>query len=372
MSERVCAALDQIPDALAKTGFILEHLVAEEFKNAGWSTIGGRYYADDIDGRAKELDLVVYRAEKSKELEIVTAVLISCKKDEETTWAFLTKDKPKHDPNFDWDPVHYWTDVQPLQAYLANEPWKEKYIRAVGKLWDNNFKATRDIFAFQQVASLKVAPRNDKAIFDSIVSLMKALDHEVKALPARAKGRERLYIFSLLSVVDAPMVDVSYMGKKAIATEVEQVTHLARYMVRKRDLSALIHFVRSDKLPQFVGALTKLADVNAKHMASLIGAAYDAIKWNTKVQAYFASRLKFHLAWMIDDSLGKSGRSSLKNDAVQLGFENGKLTILTDLYDDDCLASLNADKLLKSRTAKALKEIARYRGDFVFKSDIPF
>jgi len=78
MPKRVCAALDAIPDALAKTGFIVEHLVAEEFKKAGWSTIGGRYYADDIDGRARELDLVAYRSTKSKGLEVVTAVLVDC------------------------------------------------------------------------------------------------------------------------------------------------------------------------------------------------------------------------------------------------------------------------------------------------------
>lgn len=371
MSDRICAALDQIPDALAKTGFILEHRVAQEFRKAGWSTIGGRYYADDVDGRARELDLVAYRTGKSKELDVVTAVLVSCKKDNETTWTFLTKEKPKHDPNFDWDPVHYWTDVQPLQTYLASDPWKEKYIKAIGKLYDD-FKTTKDIFAFQQVASHKVTPRNDKAIFDSIVSLMKALDHEVESVPARAKGRKRIYIFSLLSVVDAPMVDVSYAGKKPIAIEVEQLTHLARYMVRKRDLSALVHFVRSDKLSRFVGSLSQLADVNAKHMATLVKQAYDGIQWNSRIRSYFADRLKARIIWMIGRSFRSSGLPSPNIGEVQLGFDNGKLKILIDVYDDKELAILNADRSLRADTAKLLKEAARYEGAFAFESDFPF
>lgn len=371
MSDRICAALDQIPDALAKTGFILEHRVAQEFRKAGWSTIGGRYYADDVDGRARELDLVAYRTGKSKELEVVTAVLVSCKKDDETTWTFLTKEKPRHDPNFDWDPVHYWTDVQPLQTYLASDSWKAKYFKAIGKLYDD-FKATKDIFAFQQVASHKVTPRNDKAIFDSIVSLMKALDHEVEAVPARAKGKKRLYIFSLLSVVDAPMVDVSYAGKKPVASEVDQLTHLARYMVRKTDLSALVHFVRSDKLSDFVGLLSQLSDLNAKHMTTLVKQAHDAIQWNARIQSYFAGRLRARIIWMIGRVFRNSGRPQPNVEEVQLGFDSGHLKILVDVYEDKEIAVLNADRSLKRDTAKLLKEVARFEGAFTFESDFPF
>jgi hypothetical protein len=372
MSKRVCAPLDQIPDALAKTGFILEHDVAEAFKKSGWATIGGRFYADDVDGRARELDLVAYRTDKSKELEVVTAVLVSCKKDEEATWAFLTKDKPKHDPNFDWDPVHYWTDIEPLRSYLASDSWKEKYIAAAGKIYDNNFRATRDIFAFQQVSSLKVAARNDKAIFDSIVSLMKALDHEMEAVPKRAKERKRLYTFSLVSVVDAPMVDVSYSGKTPVAAEVERLTHLARYMVRKRDLSALIHFVRSDKLPQFVNALSDFADLTAKHMAALIGTSYKAIQWNEAVRAQIAERLKSRLVWRINQGLRKNGIKESVVDEIRLDFEDGTLKILVDIFDSNELAILNADQPLRDQTVKLLKELARYEGGFEFEMDFPF
>jgi hypothetical protein len=128
MSNRKCAPLDQIPIALEKTGFLLEHAVAEEFRIAGWSVIGNRYYADDIDGTARELDLIAYRATKSEELDVFTGVLISCKKDAEHTWAFMSKEKQAHDPNIEWDPVHFWTDCEPLASFLSDLEWKREYI----------------------------------------------------------------------------------------------------------------------------------------------------------------------------------------------------------------------------------------------------
>jgi len=201
---------------------------------------------------------------------------------------------------------------------------------------------------------------------------MKALDHEIEAVATRSKGKRRLYLFSLLSVVDAPMVDVSYARKKPNAVEVEQISHLARYMVRRRDLSALIHFVRSDKLPKFVGALSNLADLNAKQMASLVRTAYDAIRSNSTVRAYFAERLKPRFVWRITQCFQRNERPSLTVVDLGLDYENDKLAILVDTYDEDDLAILNADKVLKSESAKLLKEIAQYEGDFAFDSDIPF
>src|SRR5690606_5459650 len=111
-----------------RTGFLLEHAVAEEFRSAGWSVIGNRYYVDDVDDRTRELDLVAYRVKKFDDVGVLTGVLVSCKKDADNTWAFLTKDKPAYDPNIDWEPVHYWTDYEPLASYLAAEEWRRKYI----------------------------------------------------------------------------------------------------------------------------------------------------------------------------------------------------------------------------------------------------
>lgn len=374
MKKRPSAPLELIPAALEKTGFILENAVATEFKNAGWATIGGRYYADDVDGQARELDLVAYRAQSSADVDVMTAVLVSCKKDEETTWSFMTKKRPAADPNNDWDPVHVWTDVQPLQTFLATDKgWKDRYIEALGADYENEMAAARDTFAFQQVSTAqKPAARNDRAIFNSIVTLMKALDHEKESLSSRMKGKKRLYLFSLVSVVDAAMVEVDYASATPTAREIERLTHLARYMVRKRDVAALIHFVRADTLPTFIGHLTRHADESAKHMVGLVNEAYGAIRTSQSMRAYFCQKLETRLLWAIKKSFQRSAMSVSEDMSITLSYVDDSLVVNILPADQADIDALNRDSKLNGEAEQILLDVARYKGKFKFDWDIPF
>lgn len=392
ISKRRSVPLDQIPAALEKTGFILEHLVGDVFKKNGWSTIGGRYYADDVDGRARELDLVAYHAEKFEDVEVVAAVLVSCKKDEALTWAFLTKEKPKKDPNLDWNPVHVWTDVEPLSTYLKTESWKNSHAVALGKKYRDLFSPRSAIFAFQQLGLTPpqgnskrvpkgaeatsevgtVTPRNDDQIFSSIVSVMKALDYEIDLLGTRMRNRRRLYHFSLLSVVDAPLVEVAYEGRSTKVTEVDGITHLARYMVKKRELSALVHFISASSLPNYVECITSAAAKSAEFFSELVGKSYQAIEGNSKVRQIIADRIKSRLVWRINATIeaytGEKGRIS----ELSLDYRKGRLELEIDTFDDEVLKTLNEDDALADQVSKILKGHARYEGGFVFTENLPF
>lgn len=371
MTQRVCATLEAIPDALAKTGFVLEHQVAESFRSAGWSVIGGRYYADDVDGRARELDLVAYRTFKFRDLTVVYGVLVSCKKDAENTWTFLTRDRPNSDPNFDWEPVHYWTDVNPLERYLQSEKWKGEFLSRAASAGET-LAATRDVFAFQQINSKSVVPKNDTAIFSSITTLMKGLDHELLALPQRQKGKKRIYFFSLLSVVDAPLVDARYSGDRVEAKEIEAITYFARYMVRKREMSALVRFVRSDVLSGEIRRIEKLAEA-ASHYANLaVATSFDAIKTNYAVQDYFASRFESVLGWWLRSHLNKHKISHSAAKLTSVRYLNSKLKLEMEGIDNDAVSFLNCDKEAMGMAKDVLKKVARYEGDFEFDWDIPF
>lgn len=372
MSKRNCADLNKIPKALEKTGFILEHIVSEKFRKAGWWTINGRYYADDVDGRARELDLIAYRAKKEKEIEVVSAVLISCKKDEQMTWAFLTREKPKSDPNFDWDPMHYWTDVEPLQTYLSSEAWKADYLKKFGSKYSKEMAARKDVFSFQQISSASVTAQNDKQIFDSISSLMKALDYEMSAVQSRARKRNRLYLFYLLTVVDASVVDVDYSNDEPVAVEVERITHLARYMVRKHDLSALVHFIRSDKLDDFISNISGVSNIGSKQFSNLAAKSYDAIISNKKIREHFSEKIKMRIIREVNSAFRRNGKSSVKAGDLGLDYDDGKLLIQLDVYEDDEIEILNTDELLNKYSKKLLKELTRYEGAFVFEGYVPF
>jgi len=394
--KRTSVPLDQIPAALEKTGFILEHMVDDVFKKNGWSTIGGRYYADDVDGRARELDLVAYRAEKLQDIEVVAAVLVSCKKDEALTWAFLTKERPRSDPNFDWNPVHVWTDVEPLSTYIKTESWKGEHTEALGKKYRDMFSPRSAIFAFQQLGLTppqggkkaatkdasngtdalaevgRVTPRNDDQIFSSIVSVMKALDYEVDLLGTRVPNRKRLYHFTLLSVVDAPLVEVAYEGRSTSVNEIDAITHLARYMVKRRELSALIHFVSASSLSAYVECMTIAATKSAEFFSDLVAKSYQAIEGNPKVRRIIASRIKGRLIWRINATI--EGQTGERGEIAELSldYRKGRLELEVDTFDEDLLKILNEDQGLRDQVRKILKDQARYEGEFVFTENLPF
>jgi hypothetical protein len=365
---RQCAPLLEIPKALEKTGFLLEHVTAEKFRSAGWTVIGNRYYVDDVDERTRELDIVAYRVKKSDDVDVVSVVLISCKKDAEHTWAFMSKEKPSTDPNLDWEPVHYWTDCEPLASYLSTATWRSSYIHSNPEVYASMFNATRNIFAFQQVSSNGQSPKNDRQIFDATTGLLKALDYELGALSHRAKQRKRLYVFTQIAVVDAPLVDVQYHGTEGTAIEVSRLLHVARYMVKKRELSAYIHFIRSDQLGSVVEDLGRWEAHNAAHMSMLVTDAYEAIRSNDKVQAFFAKRLQARLIYWVNRALDRLGE---RDHATQIGlsYENGALTIE---LDSDGAERLNEDAEIRERAAKLLRDIARYEGPISFEWDVPF
>ena len=186
------------------------------------------------------------------------------------------------------------------------------------------------------------------------------------------KGKNRIYVFSLLSVVDASMAEVSYSAKEAIAVETGRLTHLARYMVRKRDVAALINFVRADALPSYLSALTKFADESAKHMVGLAGSAYEAVRTGPQIREYFSKKLTPRLNWRIDRSIREAGMPDPKIEAIELDYAEATLVINVYLFDEDQIEVLNQDKKLMAETKQVLNEIARYTGNFKFDCDIPF
>lgn len=365
-----CAPLDEIPRALAKTGFVLEYDVGEAFRSKNWSTINNRYYVDDVDGKARELDLVAYRVIRAEDIEVVTVVLVSCKKDEQNTWAFLTRERPTQDPNFDWEPVHFWTDFEPLASYLDDEDWKPDFLESSQDIRRRFYNATSDVFAFQLVSRDGKAPKNDAPIFDSMAGLLKALDFEIGALPNRVAGMKRLYLFSLMAVVDAPMVEVRYDKKGAKAKEVNRIVHLARYMVRKRALSAQVHYVRSDTIDSYIDLLHSVAAANAKHAKVLVRRAFKAITSSRPVQSYFAQRLHNRLLFAAERVLAIHGQ---RETPTRLGlYQSGdELHVELDV-SDDAAEILNSDERYRDIVGTALSEVARYDGKFQVASEIPF
>jgi len=166
----------KITSALQKTGFPLENYVCNQLDRGGWYTMNGRYYCDDIDGRAREIDILAYKVSHGETVDVVSALLISCKKDHSNTWVFLSKKKPKADPNYKWDPVCLLSKNPLVNFLVEKDGLIESYKTAMGVSRKTLIDVEKNIFAFQQVANS--SPQNDKAIFSSIESLLKAQEYE--------------------------------------------------------------------------------------------------------------------------------------------------------------------------------------------------
>lgn len=380
---------EDIKSAIARTGFPLEHRATEAFRRAKWGVLSSRFYVDDTDGRARELDLIAYKVlvSKDKQLEIVTSVLLSCKKDEQNTWALLSRERNAADKNVDWQPVHFWTDVEPLRTFLESTDWRPSYFHADARASKFALNVDRDVFAFQQIGPPKATqqakpgskappskgatPQNDTAIFNSVTGLLKALDSEILALPDRMKDRKRIYLFSLAVLADAPLVEVRYAGEDCEVREIDELLALARYMVRQRHFNAQVHFVGADKIEWLIGELDHLAEVNAEYFSKKLPEAFKAIENNSAVRSYFAELLLKKLKFWLNLAIEREGIGSKVSD-LDLTYEAGVLKIELDV-GERAIDFLNNHPDTLRIAKKMLADFCRYSGSWKFSEEsIPF
>ena len=109
----------KIEAQIRKTGFVLENDVAQILRTAGWSVISNKYYVDDYEENVREIDLIAYQVAKVQHLDVYTVLIISCKKSESNVWALLSRKNNLNDPNYDWWPLHAWSNDKALAYQLV-------------------------------------------------------------------------------------------------------------------------------------------------------------------------------------------------------------------------------------------------------------
>lgn len=362
---------ERIPGALATTGFLLEHEVTEVFRSAKWGVIGSRYYIDDVDGRARELDLIAYKVTSGKDIDVVTSVLISCKKDSENAWVIMSRDRPVQDPNLDWNPVHQWTSNELLSAYLESSDWSKEYVSGDKELFDGLFDMQRQAFAFQLVSIKSCRPNNDKPIFGSLTDLMKAQDHELSILPGRMK-KNRIYSFNLAAMVDAPIYDVGYEKSPLMAKRINEFRHLARYIVSRKDSVARVNIYSKEQLDSVVEVYEKLAKYNQKYFNNKVKEAYAALVSSRAVQKVIEKRLSRYLRHEIYFALLRNKRKPVSSD-MTISYDVKASEIVLELpLDEEEVGSIANDEKLNDKTREVLLTHARFNGSFRYTADIPF
>lgn len=364
---------------IAKTGFVLEHEIAQALKSKNWTVISGKYYVDDNEEAPREMDLIAYRVTRfdKDEVELYTVLIISCKKSDENAWALLTRDANLKDPNTDYWPLHAWSNDPGVTYQLGRTGKARAYhegMRSFGVV-DAVADPQVEVFAFQEMNKVTGAPRNDKAIFAAMTSLVKAQAYELSSLPGRKKTKA-VYQFNLVSVVDSDMYRLMFAAKGAGITtsKLDSEQYIARYIVSKRESFSRIRFITSQAFPSALDDYARLHTANVKWFSAEQSLFYkDIMKDPDRVHALvklFYATIKHAVKWRVEAHF-----KSIKNfDEEPFLFWEEKEEALEVSYFEsaDVGRWMNESPEINKTVGDALKKIYRYTGPFQFTFDIPF
>jgi hypothetical protein len=359
---------------ICKTGFVLEHEVAQTLRSAGWTVISNKFYLDDSEENVREIDLLAYRVTKVQHFEVYTVLIVSCKKSESNAWALLAREINLKDPNSDWWPLHTWSNDKALEFQLSTSGRAKAFHEAAQAHGVSHALSLPDVevFAFQEMDKSTGKPQNDKPIFSAITSLMKAQAYEKSALPGRKKSPS-VYQFNLLSVVDTELIRLQFSGSQISQEAVDTEHYLARYIIRKRDVFARIRFVRATVFASVLKDYGRLHAASCKWFASECDSFYSGIlqDWTRSdtLLEEFSRKFRLQVGWRLQDRFKREfdlGKPSLYWDkstkAPCIGFD----------LPDDAIEYMEADSGIRKHVADALKATYRYDGPFNISFDIPF
>ena len=357
-----------------KTGFGLEFSVSKKLLENGWTVINNKYYIDDVQGSAREIDILAYKATFIEWVQVYTVLIISCKKSSENTWALLAKEKKINDPNIDWNPVTIWSNQKVIKFIIENYDWKTKYVNSSEELKNKLFSPKKHIFAFQELNNKSGKPKNDKAIFNSVVSSMKSQDYEISSLDKRKKEKS-LYNFNLISVIDAPLMRINYGEDEPEIEHIDSDIYVGSYIINRKETVSRVHFVKSEIFSSCLSTYNMLHDHNINQAAVIYESYFiDSLKDQLKVDLFindFSRKVRYD----INEAIRELRTDKKIKDVSGITWNTEKNCveiIVDDVWEDAEISALNANTKVKSKVKKYLKEIYRYEGDIYFYWDCPF
>tara|TARA_R110002096_G_scaffold416576_2_gene619266 strand:- start:82578 stop:83726 length:1149 start_codon:yes stop_codon:yes gene_type:complete len=360
---------------IESTGFGLEFLISSCLVDNKWTVINNKYYIDDVQGSAREIDILAYKTKIKNGIQIYTTLIISCKKNTENSWALLAKEKDINNPNIDWNPITLWSNEPILKLIIEHYEWKKKYLKSSSDLCENIFSPKKHIFAFQELSNKTGKPKNDKAIFDSIVSCMKSQEYEINGL-AKRKKEKSLYNFNLISVIDAPLLRINYKDNSTTLEEINSDIYVGSYIINKKETHSRVHFINSNNFNSSLSHYDKLHKHNLEQSVILTESFYDNCLHERKKINLFLKDFNRTLHWDIYEVLKEirpDREIGFKDTDINWSQEKECVQISIDsVYENSEVESLNTNLKIQASVSSALKKYYHYEGPFFFDNDIPF
>ncbi len=367
-----------ITETISRTGFVLEHNVASAFEHEKWTVIHNRYYLDDVTSIQREMDMIAYKtnilADKTR---LVTAVIISCKKNVEFDWVFLTRKAPGMGLNINMLPITFASNMDAFKTELSYIDWnRDAFIEKFDNtsLLDKLYNYNRTVFAYQEIRKTNNAPSNDSKIYDSISSLLKAQAYEVNALNnGRNQDEKFVYNINLLSVADLDFHELHYEKESVSESKINRINYLNRFLINENEQHSKIDFVRFDSLDEAIH------DYNSLHMWNLN--FYKIQMESFYKNAYSDSKRRNVILkdngdyFLINLNVICSYLELPFGDFEKIDFHDNGDEIIINVSDDvNAIAMLNSTEVILNDTSNWLKEAIRYEGKFKFGEDdgLPF
>lgn len=368
--------LQKIKENICKTGFKLEHEIASILRTEGWILITNRYYLDDHEESVREIDILAYKCRKVSGIPVYTAIIISCKKSESNYWALLSRDIEINDPNTNWQPFKGYSSDNATSYYLVQPDWEENYHNRMIKMCPGIFSPPEvDIFAFQEINKEKLTCQNDKNIFNSVTSLMKAQAYELNILNTSNKNRKKpvVYQFNLISVIDSELIRLKFNNDEILASPIESEDYLSKYILNKKESTSRIKFITAKNFKEKIKEYSTLHTENAQLIEDLNKEFFKDI-----IQSHEKTRVLLQdFREAIDKYLWSPYYSTTKKalnlESIDITWNQKTNEAAIELDEPrEIVSALNDDDTCIRAAKKALLEVYKYTGDVCFEEALIF
>jgi hypothetical protein len=376
-------SLQEFVTGIQKTGYPLEAKTVQLLQRRGWNVISNKYYVDNDEDKPREVDVIAYKADTSNaDFDLYTVLIISCKKSENSSWAFLTRESNLKDPNANWQPVHFFVQHPGLEFLFKDQKkWAARYHELARELGVGQVLNVPEVevFALQEMQNsgnknkISGSPNGDSQMFNSVMSLMKAQFYEVAVRRDVFRTKPVVYQFNLLSLADARFVRLHFSEDTIEPSSVQLEHYIARYIFNKEEIFSRIVFTTSDIFEELLEDYNKLHNANREIFSAQVAEFYKDILADPDrvdvLKGMFAKGVesKVRIA-----SYGAFQPAPLKIEISFLYWDKAESILKIDSgATDDELIFLNGDKV-RLATSALLKSIYHYDGRFEFINDIPF
>lgn len=373
----------EIISAIQRSGFPLEHQVGNILREHGWQTISNRYYIDDIKGTEREIDIVAYKLDldETENIEYITTLIISCKKNEKNKWCFLTRSTDPTDANIDRNPFHYCTTDERLdymtkrhKGVLIRQYKSEKDVRDL-------YDFSENVFAYEKIRVAKDKSEKGKGMFvlngntdiyESIITTIKALNFEKSSRIKRyEKYRyKRYYTFHLLSVFGGEMVkDHFEEDGTQVIENIDEIKYLNRHIINNEEDFYVVNFIQIDNFENRLNLFDDIHKVNTEILPKFIDTFYkDIFKYRDRVMLFWdeCSRELGEVIQTYADSDTHPIQTSDPLPRLFFVYDDKLIIWIYDksYKDDKLITELNDNEGLKEEVNEILQRYYRYSGPF--------